>query len=895
MRRSAQILLCIALLLSASATRGGFVVGRPVPPAEPAVSPVIGREYSSDTDGDRIDDSLVRTRNAAAKQLAVALTPDAQTEARAKLEQFVDVELVFDSRVTQEQIDAFMALGGEVSYMYTHVSYGWHGRVPLDAVSGIPAAVGDALAVVEEPVPVVMHLDRATQTGRVRPAWVNGFAGTTGLDGDPTITIGIVDSGIDATHPDLSGRQVYWYDFTDEGEGSPIDIDQHGTHVSGIALGTGSAGGTAAGTLEFTAVGDLSATSGFYPSSVDLLSGNVTFEASAQWTGGGSTTLHLVYHTKPSGGWSSMGSSSGTTPLSVSRTTTAYTSRSYSPALLGVGSSSVGDFVVTCRFSNYPAVGDGFAKFRGVAPACRWAAAKVFRATGAGFTSWTGQAVDALVANRVAHGTKVMNLSLGTTGDPGISTSNRQKVNTAVQNGIVVCVSAGNDGREGTDGGRQVDDPGRAALALTVASANDVNELTEYTSHGFASPGSTSGQEEDYKPDVMAPGGSLGTRTGIMSPDSNSGDGPSFSDQQADDYYNIHGTSMASPFAAGCAALVIDAMQKNGTTWDFNSASNSLYVKMLLCATATESNTGREDGNYSPTLQRAGTGPDGFPAGKDKYEGYGMLNPDAAAEAVLLSYAAGDTAGDTFGGNDEDRRAWARTVSLEDGQLFDPSLDVPAGGDFDFYLYSDSPSTYGTPVILDSSTAASTGTDESLSYTPTADIDVILVVKRVSGSGAFSVTSIDRSPRTLTVESEYGMAQPPVGSEEYTWNTNLTCTITNSPVSIYSAQGVVTAVCTGWVGTGSVPALGSTTNTGSFSLTVDSSITWHWQITDLVLSNQNVSVSTNYTARDTITLRDDYIVTPTGSVGMEAGEVIRLESGFTARSGSVFRASSPEP
>src|SRR5204863_2897184 len=137
--------------------------------------------------------------------------------------------------------------------------------------------------------------------------------------------------------------------------------------------------------------------------------------------------------------------------------------------------------------------------------------------------------------------------------------------------------SAGNDG-----GTQQVDDPGRAAMALTVGAANDVNQLTDYTSEGFSSPGSTPGQEEDYKPDLMAPGGSLNYYGSILSVDSNSGDGSAFPDQQANDYYNIAGTSMASPFAAGCAALVIDALQKSGVTWNFNSSVHSRFVKMVL-------------------------------------------------------------------------------------------------------------------------------------------------------------------------------------------------------------------------------------------------------------------------------------------------------------------------
>ena len=178
-------------------------------------------------------------------------------------------------------------------------------------------------------------------------------------------------------------------------------------------------------------------------------------------------------------------------------------------------------------------------------------------------------------------------------------------------------------------------------MTLTVAAANDINQLTDYSSSGFSSPGSVPGQEEDYKPDLMAPGGST-FYTFIAAVDSNSGDA-AFADQRANDYWNINGTSMASPFAAGCAGLVIDALQQSGISWDFNSSQHARLVKMLLCATACESNAIRENEKNNPTLQRAAGGPSGFPAGKDQFEGYGMINPDAAVEAVSQLYTNGTT------------------------------------------------------------------------------------------------------------------------------------------------------------------------------------------------------------------------------------------------------------
>jgi len=52
--------------------------------------------------------------------------------------------------------------------------------------------------------------------------------------GDPNIIIGILDTGIDASHPEFSGRILPGYDFVNN-DSDPADDHGHGTHVSGIA------------------------------------------------------------------------------------------------------------------------------------------------------------------------------------------------------------------------------------------------------------------------------------------------------------------------------------------------------------------------------------------------------------------------------------------------------------------------------------------------------------------------------------------------------------------------------------------------------------------------------------------------------------------------------------
>jgi thermitase len=59
--------------------------------------------------------------------------------------------------------------------------------------------------------------------------------------GSPQVTVAVVDTGIDAAHPDLAANVVPGWDFVD-GDAQPQDGNGHGTHVSGTIAARGNDG-----------------------------------------------------------------------------------------------------------------------------------------------------------------------------------------------------------------------------------------------------------------------------------------------------------------------------------------------------------------------------------------------------------------------------------------------------------------------------------------------------------------------------------------------------------------------------------------------------------------------------------------------------------------------------
>ncbi len=91
--------------------------------------------------------------------------------------------------------------------------------------------------------------------------------------------------------------------------------------------------------------------------------------------------------------------------------------------------------------------------------------------------------------------------------------------------------------------------------------------------------------------------------------------------------------------------------------------------------------------------------------------------------------------------------------------------------------------------------------------------------------GVLTFTVTDNTlppPVALDVYSDHGSPAPAAGPHEYTSGSVVTCSVENVTV------GLTNYSCIGWIGSGSVPASGSS-NEVVFAIDENSSITWNWQ------------------------------------------------------------------
>jgi serine protease AprX len=224
-------------------------------------------------------------------------------------------------------------------------------------------------------------------------------------------------------------------------------------------------------------------------------------------------------------------------------------------------------------------------QFQGVAPDVHFVGLKVLDGTGVGKTSDVISAIEFVIANRSRLNIKVINLSLGhpilsdAADDPLV-----QAVEQASAAGVIVVASGGNCGEKVSDGSvgyMGITSPGNAPSAITVGAVMTHNTVTRDDDQ--VAPYSSRGPTwfDAYpKPDVVAPGHLLASDASLSSylytqltqNHVQSGNGQPL--------LELSGSSMATAVTSGVVALILDAHDENGFTYQTPLTPN--LVKGIL-------------------------------------------------------------------------------------------------------------------------------------------------------------------------------------------------------------------------------------------------------------------------------------------------------------------------
>ena len=223
------------------------------------------------------------------------------------------------------------------------------------------------------------------------------------------------------------------------------------------------------------------------------------------------------------------------------------------------------------------AAGNGrvsYGEYLGIAPNANIINLRVLNSEGVGSTSGLLAALDWVASNRNVYNIRVVNMSLGL---PAVDSYLNDPVCLAVRSlansGVVMVAASGNNGTDG-NGNKvygHIHSPGIEPSAITVGAANTfgTDERNDDTVTSYSSRGPTRGYWTDdagvkhydnlIKPDLVAPGNKIvaaEARQNLLVTEHPQLDaGVSSFDNRKMMYLN--GSSMATPVAAGAAALML--------------------------------------------------------------------------------------------------------------------------------------------------------------------------------------------------------------------------------------------------------------------------------------------------------------------------------------------------
>ncbi|HWN98101.1 MAG TPA: S8 family peptidase [Blastocatellia bacterium] len=219
--------------------------------------------------------------------------------------------------------------------------------------------------------------------------------------------------------------------------------------------------------------------------------------------------------------------------------------------------------------------GSNGGNYTGIAPGAKIISLRVLNGEGVGRTSDAIAGIDWCISNKAYYNIRVLNLSLGAIAvDSYVNDPLCRAVRRAANAGIVVCVAAGNAGKD-SDGNKiygGIHSPGIEPSAITVGAANTFatdgrsdDVIATYSSRGptrgfYTTANGVRHYDNLLKPDLVAPGNKI---LGAMSP--NNYLVTTYPALNANNSSNarrkmmyLSGSSVASPVVAGAAALLIE-------------------------------------------------------------------------------------------------------------------------------------------------------------------------------------------------------------------------------------------------------------------------------------------------------------------------------------------------
>jgi serine protease AprX len=212
--------------------------------------------------------------------------------------------------------------------------------------------------------------------------------------------------------------------------------------------------------------------------------------------------------------------------------------------------------------------------YTGIAPAAKLINVRVLNSQGRGSTSHAIAGIDWCITNKAAYNIRVINLSFGAVAvDSYVNDPLCRAVRRAVNAGIVVCVAAGNLGKD--TAGRKVlgaiHSPGIEPSAITVGAANTFgtnsradDQVATYSSRGptrgyYTNAAGVKHYDNLIKPDLVAPGNKIiaaeapGNHLLLTNPTLDA----LVSAFDPHDMMYMSGTSMSTPVVSAAAALMI--------------------------------------------------------------------------------------------------------------------------------------------------------------------------------------------------------------------------------------------------------------------------------------------------------------------------------------------------